>query len=160
MLADTNEVAPQSTTMHRLIHDRPDCDFWSENAAGMNLSHDGELLVLEFFGMKLGDWGSDEAPNCPQCGKNLYIEEPDGHLVEPKVWFEQVEIAECDACGHMGELDAGESYRETVHAAMIDPPDESWICAGCVAQFESAEEDRMMDIEPGMTDQDYYLYEK
>lgn len=158
---ETNEDAPESTTMHRLVHDSPDCDWWTESASVLNLSLDDELIVLEFLGIKLGDWGSDEAPNCPQCDKNLYIEQPDGHLVEPKVWFEQVEVDECDSCGQMGAVDDGESSETGSRSyPAVDPPEQHWICRDCVALAESAQEDRMMDAERPMSAREQYLYEK
>ena len=159
--AEANEDAPQSTTGHRLVHDSPDCEFWSENASGMSLMHEGELLILELVGMKLGDWGGDEAPNCPKCDKNLFIEAPDGQLVEPKVWFEQVEVDECDACSEMGAVEDGESSETGSRSyPAIDPPEQHWICRNCVALAEAHDEDRMMEAERPMTDREYYLYEK
>ena len=161
MLSETNEDAPQSTTMNRLVHDDPDCESWTENETGLNLSNDDGLLVLELVGMKLGDWDADEAPNCPWCDKNLYIEVDGGNYIEPKIWFETVPVDECDSCGEMGAVDDGESSETGSRSyPAIDPPEQHWICRDCVGRAESAEEDRMMEAERPMSNRDYYLYEK
>jgi len=128
---------PQSTNSHRLVHEQPDCDFWTANATGMSLMLEDGLLVLELVKMKLGDWDGDESPNCPLCGENLYIEAPDGRLVEPKVWFEQVEVEECEACHEMGAVEDGESWEVGSRSyPAVDPPEEHWVCASCKDQAE------------------------
>lgn len=70
------------------------------------------------------------------------------------------EMSECDGCGEMRWAGGGESHRDVIHAAMIDPPDEHWVCDECVARAEAHDEDRAMDAVRPMSDRDYYLYEK
>ncbi|RLA44342.1 MAG: hypothetical protein DRR06_09900 [Gammaproteobacteria bacterium] len=143
------EDAPQSTNSHRLMHDSPDCEWWTANATVLSLMHEEELLVLEMVGMRIGDWDGDEAPNCPLCGENLYIETPDGQLIQPKVWFEQVEVEECDRCGEMGATEDGEAWEVGSRSyPAVDPPEQHWVCESCKGDEPDGEPDDNYDEYP------------
>lgn len=58
---------------------------------------------------------------------------------------DEADLAECDACGEMKPEEGGLHHKGIVHAAMIDPPDESWICADCIYHAEEAQLDRALE---------------
>ncbi len=74
---------------YKLTHDQPGCVEWMSNTPH-KLEYERGLIYI-YSGTKLmGDWDTDEAPNCPWCGDNLYIETPDGELIDPWTWFTKV----------------------------------------------------------------------
>ncbi len=79
----------ESTTMTRLSHEVPDCDWWKGQQFTLHHESESDLVFLTGTTSKgeYGDWDRDETPNCPECSENLYIEKPDGEFVDPWDWF-------------------------------------------------------------------------
>ncbi len=77
-----------------LTHDGELCNEWVDMCEEGNVTleahdlGDGRISIhLSHKGDNLGDWyHRDEAPNCPECGANLYIEYG-WHDTDPWAWF-------------------------------------------------------------------------
>ncbi len=111
---------------------------------------------MDYFIVKSDDptlcWSKDKGWVSPDDA-DLFSDEKRRQVSLPE-GGEWSEAWDCDGCGELRPEAGGDLSVGWYSSVSIDPPENYWYCAGCVARYEAAEESRAEDMG------DLYLYEK